>query len=111
MEMLGVAVPAPKMADSLEAGEYRRAQKAAKKAALAEADALMAEYRNPDLMVTRQLVKELPVQDVAPLPPTARARITHETPPEPTDLGDFGKSLLRPTDDFEALLASLGDEE
>ncbi|WP_155300148.1 DDE-type integrase/transposase/recombinase [Deinococcus kurensis] len=107
-QLLGRAVPAPTVAASVAAGEERRAQKAVKQQVLRDADALAAEYTNPALMVTEQLRRELPVQAVTPLQPTARAALN----PAPTtpDLGDFGKAFLKPADDLDALLRQINEE-
>lgn len=108
MEMLGTAVPAPTVASSIAAGEERRAQKAQKQAALRAADELAREYTNPALMVSEQLRRELPVQAVTPVQPAARAALNPE--PARPDVGDFGKSFLKPADDLDALLRQIKED-
>lgn len=101
--VIGEAIPAPEIANSIAAGEQRRAEKAANQAALADAKEVQARLANPDLVVARQIVKEL---DIAPVPqqlpatPAQLAAVNPETP----DLGDFGKFLkpssTRDVDEF-----------
>jgi putative transposase len=109
LQMLGTAVPAPTVAASVEAGDERRAQKAVKARALRDAAELAAEYTNPALMVTEQLRRELPVQAVTPVLPAARAQLNPPHAPKP-DLGAFGASFLRPTDDLDALLRQIKED-
>ena len=108
LEMLGTAVPAPTVAHSIAAADERRAQKAVKAQALRDADAIAAEYANPALMVTAQLNRALPVQAVTPILPAARAQLNPE--PKKPDLGEFGRSFLRPADDLDALLRQIKED-
>lgn len=115
LTILGRAVRAPDNAASIEAGELRRVNKAAKRELLSEADALRDSIADPALLVRKQHERQLPVVPVTPLPATARAQITRVTPEPLPDLGNFGKSFLRPDSDeptdMAAFMRSLQEDE
>jgi len=97
LEPIGWAVPAPTVASSLEAGDYRRNSDAMARAALADAKQQREQLRNPELMVSRQLMKEMEVTIHPQLEATAKARLAAVKPVEP-DLGDWGKSFIELND-------------
>jgi len=113
LRILGHAVRAPENALSIEAGELRRANKLAKREALAAADSLRDSIADPALLVRKQHERQLPVTPVAALPAVSRAQITSVTPEPTPDLGDFGKSFLRADEpsDMDSFMRSLREEE
>lgn len=114
LRILGAATRAPDNAMSIEAGELRRANKLAKRQALADADDLRISITDPALLVRKQHERELPVVPVTPLPaPAARAQLTTVTPAPTPDLGAFGKSFLQPDNDanMQDFLRSLTEDE
>lgn len=83
VELIGQAVPAPELADSLEAEEHRKASRerviAAKRRALAERDALA----DPRLRFDKQLVAVSALTLPAEVTPQARGRLEAVNPMEP----------------------------
>lgn len=113
LRILGKAVRAPENALSIDAGELRRVNKAAKREALEGADDLKTTIADPALLVRKQHERQLPVVPVTALPASTRAQITSVTPEPTPDLGDFGKSFLRadePTD-MDSFMRSLREDE
>lgn len=92
LEVIGWAEPAPDVASSLEAGELRRASKAQAQAALAEAKRLRKALTNPELIVSKQLMKEVEVVAPRDLTPRKQGRLAAVTDVEP-DLGDWAKDV------------------
>jgi putative transposase len=97
LEPIGWAVPAPTVSSSLEAGDYRRNSKAKAQKALADAKQQREALRNPELMVSKQLMKEMEVTIHPQLEATAKARLAAVKPEEP-DLGDWGKTFTELND-------------
>lgn len=79
-QMLGEIIPAPTVADSLEAAAQRRANRTAAAEQLALADALRAEVFDPAVTVSGALNAALPEQVVRPVLPAARARLDSVNP-------------------------------
>ncbi|GEM48800.1 DDE-type integrase/transposase/recombinase [Deinococcus cellulosilyticus] len=111
LTILGEAVPAPDIANSIASGEQRRAEKAQNTAAVNSLKEVQERLAHPDLIVARQIVKEL---DIAPTPaqlPATPAQLAAVNPPK-TDLGEFG-NFLKPSDttDIDAFMSEINLSE
>ena len=93
LDTVGWAEPAPTVASSVEAGDLRRASKQKAQDALAQAKELKKQLMNPELIVSRQLMKEAEVIAPRAQMPSKQARLAAVNPPPAPDLGDWGKSF------------------
>ncbi|MBB5363055.1 DDE-type integrase/transposase/recombinase [Deinococcus humi] len=111
-QMLGPIAPAPTAADSLEAAAQRRANRAATKEQLAEADGLRRELFNPAATYEAHLNRGMEDVIVQPAPlPAPRARLAAlqpEAAPQP-DLDGFG-DFLKPAEDMDELLRRIRED-
>lgn len=94
---LGWAVPAPTIADSIEAQDYRRNSKAQAKRDLQRARESYGETADLNLRIPQVLAKEAAAV-VEAVPPAQRARLAANNPSDPKD-------DLDPTDEFAQFLS------
>ncbi|GBF05880.1 hypothetical protein DAERI_060140 [Deinococcus aerius] len=79
-QVIGSLVPAPTVADSVEAAAQRRANRLAAAEQLAQVDALRKDLFDPAVTVAGSLAAALPEQVVRPVLPAARARLDAVNP-------------------------------
>lgn len=101
LDIIGEAVPAPTIANSLESGEQRRAERAVKNRVLADAKTAREALSNPLMTVVHQVTREAAIT-VEPLPapaPTARlAALNPVTASEDADLDGWADDLADTVD-------------
>lgn len=95
LEVIGEAVPAPTVAESLEAGELRRASKAEAQRAVREARKQARELTDPELRVSAQLMKEAEVVLEPVVPAGPRGRLGAVNPVDPRDALDPDDLLVK----------------